>query len=97
VPSLWEGFCFPMVEAMACGVPTIVADNSCLPEVSGGVLHYFNAESVDEIAAAIRAGLEDEPLRARLRQEGLRRAADFSWERCARETLAALKRVVIST
>ncbi len=93
VPSLWEGFCFPMVEAMACGIPTVVADNSCLPEVSGGVLSYFNAESVEQMADTIRAGLHDEDLRARLRQDGLKRAAEFTWERCARETLTALKTV----
>jgi glycosyltransferase involved in cell wall biosynthesis len=97
VPSLWEGFCFPMVEAMACGVPTVVAENSCLPEISGGVLHYFNAESVDQMAAAIGAGLKDDQLRARLRRDGLRRAAEFNWERCARETLAAIKQVATAS
>jgi glycosyltransferase involved in cell wall biosynthesis len=97
VPSAYEGFCFPMVESMACGIPTVVADNSCLPEISGGVLHYFNAESVEQIADAIRVGLEDEELRSRLRRDGLRRASEFSWERCARETLTALKRVAASS
>jgi glycosyltransferase involved in cell wall biosynthesis len=94
IPSLWEGFCFPMVEAMACGVPTMAANNSCFPEVSGGVLEYFDAESVEEMAAAMRRGLEDEELRERLRSEGLKRAAEFSWERCARETLAVIKGTV---
>ena len=93
IPALWEGFCFPMVESMACGIPTVVADNSCLPEISGGILEYFDAESLDQIADAMERGLRDEELRARLRRDGLRRAAEFSWERCARETLSAIKQV----
>jgi glycosyltransferase involved in cell wall biosynthesis len=97
IPALNEGFCFPMVESMACGIPTIVADNSCLPEISGGVLHYFNAESVEQIADAIRVGLEDEELRARLSLDGRRRALDFNWDRCARETLTALKSVATTS
>ena len=44
IPSLYEGFCLPMVEAMACGVPTIASSSSCLPEISGGVLRYFDPE-----------------------------------------------------
>ncbi len=97
IPSLWEGFCFPMVESMACGVPTIAANSSCLPEISGGVLHYFNAESVEEIAASIKLGIEDNGLREQLCRDGLRSAAQFSWERCARETLTAIKRVTAET
>ena len=46
IPSLYEGFCLPMVEAMACGIPTIAANSSCLPEISGGVLRYFDPYSV---------------------------------------------------
>ena len=42
IPSLYEGFCLPMLEAMACGIPTIAANTSCLPEISGNVLRYFN-------------------------------------------------------
>jgi alpha-1,3-rhamnosyl/mannosyltransferase len=87
VPSLYEGFCLPMVEAMACGVPTVVSNCSCLPEVSGGVLEYFDPYSVEEMAEIMRRALEDSGLRDRLRQKGLVRAAQFSWERCARDTL----------
>ncbi len=87
VPSLYEGFCVPMVEAMASGVPTVVSNSSCFHEVSGGVLKYFDPKSVEEMAETIRHALEDNSLRDRLRLAGADRAAEFSWERCARETL----------
>jgi glycosyltransferase involved in cell wall biosynthesis len=87
VPSLYEGFCLPMVEAMACGVPTVASNSSCLPEVSGGVLEYFNPNSVEEMAQTIQRALEDSTLRNKLCKRGLARAAEFSWARCARETL----------
>lgn len=90
IPSLYEGFCLPMVEAMACGVPTVASTSSCLPEVSGGVLEYFDPLSVEEMAEVVRRALEDSDLRCRLRENGLARAAQFSWERCARETLRVL-------
>jgi len=87
IPSLYEGFCLPMVEAMACGVPTVASNSSCIPEVSGSVLEYFDPLSVEEMGETIRCALEDSELRGRLRDRGLARAAEFSWERCARETL----------
>ena len=86
IPSLYEGFCLPMVEAMACGVPTVASDCSCIPEISGRVLEYFAPDSVEEMAQTIRRALEDTGLRERLHVRGLERAAEFSWERCARET-----------
>jgi glycosyltransferase involved in cell wall biosynthesis len=93
IPSLYEGFCLPMLEAMACGVPTVVANNSCLPEISGGVLRYFNAESVEQIAETMRSVLQSPSEQQRLRQQGLKRAAEFSWQRCARQTLQYLSQV----
>lgn len=87
VPSLYEGFCLPMIEAMACGVPTIASNTSCLPEVSGGVLRYFDPLSVENMADSIEQVLEDAELRRQLGQEGQKRAEGFSWEKCARETL----------
>ncbi|MGE5323783.1 MAG: glycosyltransferase family 4 protein [Actinomycetota bacterium] len=92
IPSLYEGFCLPMVEAMACGVPTIVSNNSCFPEISGNVLLYFDPLSVEDIAAKMESALCDSELRAKLRANGLQRASFFSWERCGRETLQVLLR-----
>jgi len=90
IPSLYEGFCLPMVEAMACGVPTIVANSSCLPEVSGGVLRYFDPLSEEDMAATIEDVLDHSELQDDLVKHGLQRASEFSWRRCAEETLMAL-------
>jgi len=92
VPSLYEGFCLPMVEAMACGVAAVVADASCLPEVSGGVLRYFDPSSVDEMATCMESVLDSSDARTALAQLGKQRSAAFSWRRCAEETVSILKR-----
>ena len=93
IPSLYEGFCLPMIEAMACGVPTITSDNSCLPEISGGVLRYFNPASVDDIALCMETVLLSRDLQSELVQRGRERAQKFSWELCAEETLAIVEQV----
>jgi len=90
IPSLYEGFCLPMVEAMACGVPAMVANASCLPEVSGGVLKYFDPYSVKDMAAGMEQILESEETRGSLAQKGKARASGFTWQRCADETLRVL-------
>jgi alpha-1,3-rhamnosyl/mannosyltransferase len=90
IPSLYEGFCLPMVEAMACGVPAIVSSTSCFPEVSANALAYFDPLSLEDMAAKMESGLCDLELRGRIREQGLKRAADFSWERCGHETLNVL-------
>jgi glycosyltransferase involved in cell wall biosynthesis len=82
-----------MVEAMASGVPTVVANSSCLPEVSGGVLRYFNAESVDEIADCMAGVLASRSIREEIAGQGVRRAQQFSWRGCAENTLAVLVRL----
>jgi glycosyltransferase involved in cell wall biosynthesis len=92
-PSLYEGFCLPMVESMACGVPTIAANSSCLPEISGGTLRYFDPESVQGMATCMEAILNNEHLGRELSNKGRARAAQFDWARCAGETLAILARV----
>jgi glycosyltransferase involved in cell wall biosynthesis len=92
IPSLYEGFCLPMVEAMACGAPVVAANSSCLPEVSGGVLRYFDPLSVEDMTNCIEGVLESETARRELSREGPARVGCFSWERCARETLEVLAR-----
>lgn len=86
-PSLAEGFGLPVLEAMACGAPVITSDRSSLPEVAGKAARLVDPEDTDAIAAAMAALLEDRAASARLRARGLERAATFSWQRTARETL----------
>jgi glycosyltransferase involved in cell wall biosynthesis len=92
MPSLYEGFCLPMIEAMACGIPTVASNNSCMPEVSGNKLVYFDPLSVDEITAAIESVLVSAELRQNVVAGSLDRVREFGWERCARETLGVLLR-----
>jgi glycosyltransferase involved in cell wall biosynthesis len=94
IPSLYEGFCLPMVEAMACGIPTLAANSSCLPEISGEVLRYFDPYSVDDMASCIREALQSKDLRAELSARGKAHVQKFSWELCAEETLNILDKVV---
>jgi glycosyltransferase involved in cell wall biosynthesis len=86
-PSLFEGFGLPPLEAMVCGAPVICSNVSSLPEVVGAAALLIDPLSTDDLAAALRRLLDDADLRARLRTAGLARAALFSWQRTARETL----------
>jgi glycosyltransferase involved in cell wall biosynthesis len=89
-PSLYEGFGMPVIEAMACGTPVLTANGSALPEVAGEAALLVDPLDTEALACALGALAEDQALRERLRERGLARAAWFSWERCARETLAVL-------
>jgi glycosyltransferase involved in cell wall biosynthesis len=89
-PSLYEGFSLPMIESMACGTPTIASRTSCLPEISGNVLAYFDPLSVDDMATCMQSAMTDSQMRKRLRETGIERASKFTWERCAQETLDVL-------
>jgi glycosyltransferase involved in cell wall biosynthesis len=90
VPSLYEGFSLPMIESMACGTPTIASRTSCLPEISGNLLAYFDPLSIDDMATCMQSALADSQMRERLREKGIERASQFTWERCAQETLSVL-------
>jgi len=85
-PSLFEGFGLPVLEAMACGTPTITSTASSLPEVAGDAALLVNPEDTGALSEAIRRVLDDPSLRESLRGAGLRQAAQFSWTRTAVET-----------
>jgi len=93
LPSLYEGFAMPVLEAMACGAPVACSNVSSLPEVAGDAALLFDPRSVDGMVAAIRHALEDAELRATLTERGRKRVQHFTWERCARQVLNVLEQV----
>ena len=92
-PSRYEGFGLPVAEALACGCPVITARNSSLPEVAGDAALYVDPEQPGEIRQAMENLLRDDALSDALRARGLLQVRRFTWERAARETLAALREV----
>jgi glycosyltransferase involved in cell wall biosynthesis len=90
-PSLFEGFGLPPVEAMACGCPVVCSDRGSLGEVVGDAARRVDPEDPADIARGLAEMVED-AARGSWRERGLRRAALFSWVRCARETLAVYRR-----
>ncbi len=92
-PSFYEGFGLPPLEAMACGMPVIVSNVSSLPEVVVDAGLLVDPTNTDELTVAMWRLLSDDALRQELIAKGLKRAALFSWERAARETLALYRRV----
>lgn len=89
-PSLYEGFGLPVLEAMAAGAPVVTSNVSSLPEVVGNAALLVDPYDVDAIAAAIELVLTDRRNAEELRARGRRRAAQFSWNRAARETRQVL-------
>jgi glycosyltransferase involved in cell wall biosynthesis len=95
-PSLYEGFGLPPLEAMACGCPVIVSNRASLPEVCGEAAVYCNPEDPSDIAEKIRmVVMDDSSLRETMRQHGHDRAKRFTWEKCARETVSVIEKVLV--
>jgi glycosyltransferase involved in cell wall biosynthesis len=94
-PSLYEGFGLPVLEAMACGTPVLTSNVSSLPEVAGEAAMLVDPADVESIAAGLRELLESASRRAALAALGTARAATFSWDRCARQTLEVYRRAMV--
>jgi len=88
-PSLYEGFGFPILEAMHCNTPVICSNTSSLPELAGEAALKVNPLSVDGIASAMQGFAEDEILTSALLMKGLEQARKFTWEAAARAALEA--------
>jgi glycosyltransferase involved in cell wall biosynthesis len=93
-PSLYEGFGIPPLEAMACGTPVVTSNVTSLPEVVGEAALTVPPTDELALAEALLQALTDPPLRDRLREAGLARAASFSWDRTAAQTVEVYRRVM---
>jgi glycosyltransferase involved in cell wall biosynthesis len=93
-PSLAEGFGLPVLEAMLRGTPVACSNTTSLPEVAGDAALFFDPLDVDAIAFSVQRILEDEDLADRLRTAGFERAGRFTWEECARRTLAGYEKAL---
>jgi glycosyltransferase involved in cell wall biosynthesis len=91
LPSLWEGFGIPVIEAQACGVPVVVSSSSSLPEVVGDSGVLIDPTSADSIAKGIEKVISDDKLANVLIQKGFQNVKRFSWQKCADETLKVLE------
>jgi glycosyltransferase involved in cell wall biosynthesis len=94
LPSLWEGFGIPIVEAMACGTPVLTSNVTCLPEIAGHAAVIVDPHSTDSIAEGIAELDASQGLRATLIERGFERARLFTWDNSARSTRAAYERMV---
>ncbi len=87
MPSFYEGFGLPALEAMACGTPVVLSDRGSLPEVGGPAAVFVDPDHPEDIAAGMARVLEDPVLRERMREASLAHAARFTWEATAHRTL----------
>lgn len=96
-PSLYEGFGFPVLEAMACGTPVVASDRSSLPEVVGDAGLVVDPMNPDALANAMLRVLRDDELRRDVAARGIERARQFRWDTAARETARTYRRALGQT
>lgn len=96
-PSLYEGFGFPVLEAMSIGCPVITSNVSSLPEVAHNIGILIDPKNMRQLVSAMQQILLNPSLASKMRQNGLERARRFSWKRCAQETIEVYRSVIDGT
>jgi glycosyltransferase involved in cell wall biosynthesis len=94
-PTLYEGFGLPVLEAMQCGAAVVTSRDAAVMEVAGGAALHCDADDAAAWVKALEDVLEKDALRGELREKGLRRAAEFTWARTARETRAVYAEALV--
>ncbi|TAN34038.1 glycosyltransferase family 1 protein [Patescibacteria group bacterium] len=90
-PSIYEGFGFPVLEAMSAGTPVLTSNRSSLPEITSGAAHLVNPNNVSDMAAGIINILTNEKLRNFLKEKGQEQAAKFLWQEAAEKFLSVIR------
>ncbi len=96
MPSFYEGFGLPVLEAMQSGCPVITTKKGSLPEVAGEAAYFVDPADTSSIEKGIREVMEDPALKQKLSERGLEQAAKFSWEKTAKETVGVYEKVINS-